>query len=119
MPTYDYECTRCGRRFEIFQSITARPRRTVGTDCTECNNKARVKRLIGTGSAVLFKGSGFYETDYRSDSYKQGAKKEKDATSKSDAKDKKSDGDSAAKKEARPDATGEKGSTGGESPKDD
>ncbi len=105
MPTYDYECTRCGRRFEVFQSITARTLRKVGTDCAECNNKAPVKRLIGTGSAVLFKGSGFYETDYRSESYKRGAKKEKDATSKSDSKDKKSDGASAPKKETRSDAT--------------
>jgi len=71
MPTYEYECGACGRRFEVFQSITASPIRT----CPACK-KRKVRRLIGTGGALIFKGSGFYATDYRSDSYKEGAKKE-------------------------------------------
>lgn len=80
MPTYEYECTKCQRRFEKFQSIVARPLTRIKTDCAECANNAPVTRLIGTGSAVLFKGSGFYETDYRSESYKKDAKAEKDSS---------------------------------------
>ena len=74
MPTYDYECGACGHRFEMFQQITARPVRT----CPKCR-KRRVRRLIGTGAGVIFKGSGFYQTDYRSDSYRKAAEKEKPA----------------------------------------
>jgi putative FmdB family regulatory protein len=68
MPTYDYACQHCGHRFETFQSITADPLRK----CPECGRR-RLQRLIGTGAGFLFRGSGFYETDYRSESYKQGA----------------------------------------------
>jgi putative FmdB family regulatory protein len=68
MPTYDYECDACGHRFELFQSITSDPE----TKCPECKKK-KLRRLIGTGAAVMFKGSGFYTTDYRSDSYKKSA----------------------------------------------
>ena len=71
MPTYDYVCNGCGHRFESFQSITASPLRK----CPECK-KLKLKRLIGTGAGIIFKGSGFYETDYRSDSYKKAAKSE-------------------------------------------
>ncbi len=71
MPTYEYECDACGHRFEKFQSITAKPVRT----CPECG-QSRAKRLLGTGAALLFKGSGFYATDYRSPSYKDAAKSE-------------------------------------------
>ncbi len=70
MPTYDYECVSCGHRFERFQSITAEPLRK----CPECGKK--VNRLIGAGAGIIFKGSGFYQTDYRSDSYKKKAKAE-------------------------------------------
>ena len=59
MPTYDYECSSCGHTYEKFQSITARPARK----CPECGG--RVRRLIGMGAGVIFKGSGFYETDYK------------------------------------------------------
>lgn len=59
MPTYDYECAACSHTFEKFQSMTARPLRK----CPECGG--RVRRLIGTGAGVIFKGSGFYETDYK------------------------------------------------------
>ena len=71
MPTYEYECTKCGFRFERFQGITEAPRKR----CPEC--RCRVKRLIGSGAGILFKGSGFHETDYRSASYREGEKKEK------------------------------------------
>ena len=69
MPTYDYICEDCGYKFEQFQSIKARPLRK----CPVCK-KARLKRLIGPGSGLIFKGSGFYQTDYRSESYKKQAK---------------------------------------------
>ena len=68
MPTYEYECDACGHRFELYQSISADPERK----CPECK-KLKLRRLIGTGAAVVFKGSGFYQTDYRSDSYKKSA----------------------------------------------
>lgn len=72
MPTYEYECQKCGLVFEQFQSIKDEPlRKCVTPDC-----KGKVKRLIGTGAGIIFKGSGFYETDYRSKEYKEKAKKE-------------------------------------------
>ena len=74
MPTYDYECQACGNRHEVFQSITEGSLRK----CPECG-KLRLRRLIGTGGGIIFKGSGFYETDYRSSSYKAAAKKESSA----------------------------------------
>jgi len=77
MPTYDYACQACGHEFEAFQSITAKSLRK----CPECG-KLRLKRLIGMGAGVIFKGSGFYETDYRSDSYKESAKADKDTGTK-------------------------------------
>ena len=70
MPTYDYECDACGHKFEEFQSFAAEKL----TDCPQCHKPA-LRRLFGTGAAILFKGSGFYETDYRSDGYKDAAKK--------------------------------------------
>ena len=70
MPTYEYECESCGHAFEKFQSITARPIRT----CPKCGGE--VTRLISAGSGVIFKGSGFYETDYRSAEYKKRAREE-------------------------------------------
>lgn len=76
MPTYDYECDACGHTWEMFQRIVEDPIKK----CPECNKK-KARRLFGTGSAVMFKGSGFYETDYRSESYKKGAKAAKEAKS--------------------------------------
>lgn len=77
MPTYDYECTRCGTVFELFQSIKEPPRKRLRkTDPHACGCDAPVSRRIGTGAGILFKGSGFYVTDYRSESYKQAAKAE-------------------------------------------
>jgi len=83
MPTYDYICENCGHQFEHFQSITAKPLR----QCPKCR-KRQLKRLIGIGSGVIFKGSGFYQTDYRSESYKKAEKSEKPATGKDTAKKK-------------------------------
>ena len=76
MPTYDYECDACQHTWELFQKITEDPVKA----CPECKKK-KARRLFGTGAAIMFKGSGFYETDYRSDSYKKGADKDKKATS--------------------------------------
>lgn len=70
MPTYEYECQRCGVAFERFQSMNDEPLKR----CPDCRGK--VKRLIGGGAGFLFKGSGFYETDYRSSEYQAAAKEE-------------------------------------------
>jgi putative FmdB family regulatory protein len=75
MPTYEYVCQKCEHRFERFQSITAKPIRK----CPACG-KSSVRRLVGAGAGIIFKGSGFYETDYRSDSYKTAAKAETGGT---------------------------------------
>ena len=80
MPTYDYVCDACGHSFEEFQMMSAKPLRK----CPECG-KSKLRRLIGTGAGVIFKGSGFYETDYRSDTYQKDAKADKPAEAKSDA----------------------------------
>ena len=74
MPTYEYRCNACEHEFELFQAMSA----PVKKKCPECG-KLKLERLIGIGSAVMFKGSGFYETDYRSESYKKGAEAEKKA----------------------------------------
>ena len=75
MPTYDYRCNACNHEFELFQSMSS----GVKKKCPECGKMA-LERLIGTGAAVMFKGSGFYETDYRSDSYKKSAEVDKKAS---------------------------------------
>jgi putative FmdB family regulatory protein len=71
MPTYDYKCDACDHSFELFQSI----KEPVKRKCPQCG-RPKLRRLFGTGAAVVFKGSGFYQTDYRSDSYKKAAEKE-------------------------------------------
>jgi len=71
MPTYDYVCHACDHQFELFQSIMAAPERK----CPECGRR-KLRRLIGPGGAIVFKGSGFYKTDYRSESYKKAAASE-------------------------------------------
>jgi putative FmdB family regulatory protein len=98
MPTYEYECTQCGKVFELFQSITEKAKRTIETSCAECKNKAPVVRRIGPGAGVIFKGSGFYQTDYRSESYKKAAQAESGTAPKADG-DGKAKSDSAEKKE--------------------
>jgi putative FmdB family regulatory protein len=98
MPTYDYECDACGHTFELFQGIND----PLKKKCSECG-KPKLRRLFGTGAAVVFKGSGFYQTDYRSESYKKGAEKDKPASdSKSDAKgDGKSGSNTESKSESK------------------
>ena len=68
MPTYDYVCDGCSHAFELFQSMTDATKKT----CPKCTKK-KLRRLIGAGGAIVFKGTGFYQTDYRSESYKKGA----------------------------------------------
>jgi putative FmdB family regulatory protein len=106
MPTYEYECPKCEHRFEKFQSMSDPPVKT----CPECGGR-KVKRLIGTGAGLLFKGSGFYKTDYRSDSYKKEAKADsgetkapaKEPKKKNKAKsEKKASGGSSKKSEGSP-----------------
>lgn len=93
MPTYDYVCDACHHEFEEFQSITADPLRK----CPKCG-KNKLRRLIGTGAAIMFKGSGFYQTDYRSDSYKKRAEADKPSSSTSETKsESKSDSKSETK----------------------
>ncbi|WP_437204984.1 FmdB family zinc ribbon protein [Planctomicrobium sp. SH664] len=95
MPTYDYECKSCQHTWEVFQSIKADPIKK----CPECG-KNQAKRVIGPGAGILFKGSGFYITDYRSDSYKKAASADSkaadshksDSGSKSESKSSKSKG---------------------------
>lgn len=76
MPTYDYHCDACEHEFEKFQSITAEPEKK----CPQCGKK-KLRRLIGPGAAIVFKGSGFYKTDYRSESYKKAASADSTAPS--------------------------------------
>ncbi|NLE65799.1 MAG: zinc ribbon domain-containing protein [Lentisphaerae bacterium] len=75
MPTYEYQCEKCDHAFEVFQGISDKPI----SKCPEC--RGRVKRLIGKGAGIIFKGSGFYQTDYRSESYRSKAKAESAAPS--------------------------------------
>jgi putative FmdB family regulatory protein len=99
MPTYDYHCDACHHDWELFQKITDEPE----TTCPACRKK-KARRLFGTGAAIMFKGSGFYETDYRSDSYKKGADaaKEKSDSSGGKSGDAKSEtGKPAAKAETK------------------
>jgi len=77
MPTYEYECQKCGYHFEEFQSISAEPLKT----CPNDGCRGRVKRLISGGGGLLFKGSGFYITDYRSEGYQKAAKADKEPSS--------------------------------------
>lgn len=70
MPNYDYECLKCGKRFEVFQSMNDAKL----TDCPQSECDGAVKRLLGTGGGIIFKGSGFYQTDYRSSAYQASAK---------------------------------------------
>jgi putative FmdB family regulatory protein len=78
MPTYEYSCQKCGQNFDAFQSMRDEPYQVCPKElCRQAKwGKGRVKRLLGTGAGLIFKGSGFYITDYRSESYKNAAKKE-------------------------------------------
>jgi putative FmdB family regulatory protein len=85
MPTYEYSCAKCGQNFEAFQSMREEPFRECPKELCRLPKwgRGKVKRLVGTGAGVIFKGSGFYTTDYRSSSYKEAAKKDAPATSNS------------------------------------
>jgi len=74
MPTYEYQCDACDHNFDEFQSFSEDPL----TKCPKCGKK-KLRRVFGTGAAVIFKGSGFYQTDYRSESYKSAAKADQEA----------------------------------------
>ncbi len=78
MPTYEYVCGKCGHEFELIQAISAKPLRTCPRElCARKSwGRGRVKRKISAGGGLLFKGSGFYSTDHRSEGYKQAAKKD-------------------------------------------
>jgi len=99
MPTYDYVCRGCGHEFELFQSMSEPVKRK----CPRCGEN-RLERLFGTGAGIIFKGSGFYETDYRSDSYKKAAESDSKASSSETASNGKSSGESAkpAKTDLKP-----------------
>ncbi len=90
MPTYDYVCKKCEHRFEYFQSMNDEKLK----DCPREDCDGPVKRLLGTGAGIIFKGGGFYETDYRSESYKSGAKKESEASKPKESKSGDSSGSS-------------------------
>ena len=100
MPTYEYICEKCGHQFDQFQSISARPLEVCPKDvCSQQRwGKGKVKRAISGGAGLIFKGSGFYITDYRSDNYKEAAKKDAPSTAKSDSKTSSSDSKPAAAK---------------------
>ena len=78
MPTYEYACAKCGHHFDAFQSMRDQPFRECPKELCRLPKwgRGKVKRLLGTGAGIIFKGSGFYSTDYRSNSYKEAAKKE-------------------------------------------
>lgn len=109
MPTYDYECQACGHRMEAFQSIKDNPLRK----CPECK-RLKLKRLIGAGAGLIFKGSGFYITDYRSDSYKEGKKSD---SSSSSSESKKTDSKSKSKGSSGSAKGKSGGSSSGKAPK--
>src|SRR5437588_7989306 len=103
MPTYEYQCEACGHEFDEFQTMSEDPL----TKCPKCGKK-KLRRLFGTGAAVLFKGSGFYETDYRSESYKKAASADKEAAKPADTNGKSGASDKPA---AAPAEKGKKSET--------
>ncbi|PYK63154.1 MAG: FmdB family transcriptional regulator [Verrucomicrobia bacterium] len=100
MPTYEYVCSKCEHRFDVFQAITEKPLTVCPKE--KCSlkrwGKGKVKRAIGTGAGIIFKGSGFYVTDYRSEGYKEAAKKEAPPAAPSTS----GDGKPSAKAETKP-----------------
>jgi putative FmdB family regulatory protein len=98
MPTYDYRCRACDHVWELFQSIKANPVRK----CPKCG-KLKAQRQIGPGAGIIFKGSGFYQTDYRSSAYKKAAEADKSTSDSAAKSESKSTGDSSgAKSESKP-----------------
>ena len=107
MPTYEYACAKCGHEFELFQSMKDKPLTVCSADKCKLKKwgKGRVKKLMGTGAGLIFKGSGFYITDYRSENYKQGAKKDSSAGESKSSESKSSGGESKstpAKSDSKP-----------------
>jgi putative FmdB family regulatory protein len=107
MPTYDYVCDACEHKFELFQSIKDDAIRK----CPKCK-RLKLRRLFGTGGAIVFKGSGFYQTDYRSDAYKKQASADKPSESKS-GESKSGDSKSSESKSSESKSSGEKSSSSG------
>jgi putative FmdB family regulatory protein len=108
MPTYDYICDGCKHEFEAFESIKADPQSV----CPECH-AATLRRKIGAGAAILFKGSGFYQTDYRSESYKKSAAADKPAESKpADSKPAEGSSSSSKSEPAKPSTASPSSSSG-------
>ncbi len=101
MPTYDYICKACSHEWELFQQMKAKPVRK----CPDCG-KLKAQRLIGTGAGILFKGSGFYQTDYRSSSYKKGAESDKKAKEESKTKAKEAKSSTESKTASKSDSSG-------------
>ncbi len=101
MPTYEYVCESCEHEFEEFQSMSAKPLKK----CPSCA-KPKLRRKIGTGAAIIFKGSGFYETDYRSEGYKKAEKAEKESASPKPASDSGSGKSEAGKSDSSAPASG-------------
>ena len=106
MPTYEYLCSKCGHEFETFQSITAKPLMTCPEElCAEKKwGRGKVKRKVGAGAGLIFKGSGFYATDYRSEKYKAAAKRDSGAASPSGSDSKSSSAAGGEGKAAKSDA---------------
>jgi putative FmdB family regulatory protein len=102
MPTYEYTCEKCGKNFDAFQSMRDEPFKVCPKElCRQAKwGKGKVKRLLGTGAGLIFKGSGFYITDYRSESYKNAAKKESSTGSEKPGSE--TSGKSAGKPESPP-----------------
>jgi putative FmdB family regulatory protein len=98
MPTYEYQCDACGHNFDEFQSM----KDDALTTCPKCGKK-KLRRLFGTGAAFLFKGSGFYQTDYRSESYKSGAKADGEAAKPAGSDKPAADGGKGPAAPAKPD----------------
>ncbi|HJP30320.1 MAG TPA: zinc ribbon domain-containing protein [Candidatus Latescibacteria bacterium] len=97
MPTYEYECKKCGHQFETVQSIKDdRLKKCPKSECPDGSGKGKVERLIGAGGGLLFKGSGFYITDYRSDNYKKSAKADKPGGGDKSSADKPGGGDKSS-----------------------
>lgn len=103
MPTYDYLCKNCEHRWELFQSITADPVRK----CPECG-KPKAQRVIGPGAGILFKGSGFYQTDYRSSSYTKAAEADKKSSETKSESSSKSDSSSSTSSNSESKPSGSK-----------
>lgn len=106
MPTYEYSCEKCGHPFELVQSIKDKPLKICPKElCAQKKwGKGKVKKLIGAGAGLIFKGSGFYITDYRSDKYKEAAKKDSAAPSSSSGESKAGGSSGSESKAAKPES---------------